>query len=39
MLCTSQSQAWEMMLSQNVMQQTLPIKDPAEALKREIGGG
>ena len=41
MLCASQSQAqaWEMMLSQNAMQLTLPIKEPAEAQKKEMGGG
>ena len=35
MLCASQSWAWEIMLSQNAMQLTLPIKEPAEAEKDE----
>ena len=34
-LLNSWSQAWEMMLSQNAMQLTLPVKEPAEALKDE----
>ena len=33
------SQAWEVMLSQNAMQLTFPIKEPAEAKKDEMGGG
>ena len=37
-LLNSQSQAWEAMISQNTMQLTFPIKDPAEAQK-ETGGG
>ena len=38
-LLNSQSQASEMMLSQNTMQLTLSIWEPAEAQKDEMGGG
>ena len=31
MLCASQSQAWKAVLSQHVMQLTLPIKESTEA--------
>ena len=35
----SQSQAWERMLSQNAIQLTLCIKEPAESQKTETEGG
>ena len=40
MLCASQSQTWEVMLSKHAMQsKTLPIKEPTEAQKDEEGEG
>ena len=38
-LLNNQSQAWEMMLPQNVMQLIFPIKEPAEAQKDTMGEG
>ena len=38
-LLNSLSQVWEMILSQNTTQLTLPIKEPAKAQKEETGGG
>ena len=39
MLCASQSQAWEAMLSWHAMQLTLSIKEPAEAQNDRKGEG
>ena len=38
-LLNSQSQTWEVMLSQYAMQLTIPVKEPAEGQKEEMGGG
>ena len=38
-LLKSQSQAWEIMLSENAMYLTLPIYKPTEDQKREKEGG
>ena len=38
-LLNSQTWAWEMILAQNAMQLMLPLKEPAEAEKDEMGWG